>query len=204
MKVVLWGICLLYAIEINAQDTFFIEVHFLYGSKPKHTCRKTEDKWFGGMLGGHVGIGTDSGSIINFVPNGRFHLISHQHQKNSRFAIHSFTDFYEIMGGVCDSNKKMVIYIPVTAQQKMKFDSLKQAYTRTSPYDYAFFGMRCGAAVYDILAQIGVLPVLSKRQLIYKIFYPKKLRKRLIQYAASNKWKMKSASGCLCRKWESD
>lgn len=204
MKIAICLIGLLYAINLKSQDSVYLQVHFLYGSKPKYKCRKTEDKWFGGKLGGHVGIGLDSFNILSFVPNGRFHIFTHARHRHSRFAKHRYTHFYEIMGGTCDSNKKAIVYIPISAQQKMKFDSLKQAYIKNTPYDYAFIGMRCGAVAYDMLACIGVLPVLTRNQMIYKVFYPKKLRKLLFQYAVTHKWIIKTSTGSHCRNWEMD
>ena len=59
-----------------SQDSVFIKVHFLYGSKPYARYKDTEPKWFGGMLGGHVGIETDSGRILDFGPKGRFHWLA--------------------------------------------------------------------------------------------------------------------------------
>src|SRR6476659_2148020 len=59
-----------------SQDT--LKVNFLYGSKPKWDYRDTEKSWFGGVLGGHVGIEGDSGKILNFINKGNFHVFSNK------------------------------------------------------------------------------------------------------------------------------
>ncbi len=65
--------CLISALAY-AGDTAFLKVHFLYGSRPLKEYQDTEKKWFGGILGGHVGIEGDSNRIINFLPSGSFHV----------------------------------------------------------------------------------------------------------------------------------
>lgn len=156
------------------------------------------------MLGGHVGIEGDSGRIVNFVPKGKFHVFA-RNTRHSRYAVHSEPGFYAILGGNPDSVKKTVVYIPVTIQQRRQFDSLVSCYLERTPYDYAFFGMRCGAAAYDILGQLCVLPAYNSHVKTYKkIFYPKKLRKRLLKLALRQNWKVDRQHGSGRRKWESD
>ncbi len=68
-------VCIFYLISplAFAGDTAFLKVHFLYGSRPlKKNTRTLKKKWFGGILGGHVGIEGDSNRIINFLPSGPF------------------------------------------------------------------------------------------------------------------------------------
>ena len=187
-----------------AQDTIYIKVHFLYGSKPLKKYKDTEQKWFGGILGGHVGIEGDSGQIVNFVPSGKFHWFAKKNNKHSRYAIHSSDNFYAIMGGNPDSVKKAIVYIPVTRRQKQEFDSITTLYLKQTPYDYALFGMRCGAAAYDILGQLGILTNYPYRKTYRKIFYPKKLRKRLFKKAMENNWTIVKQDGSCKRKWEQD
>jgi hypothetical protein len=153
------------------QDT--LKVHFLYGSKPLRKYKDTESKWFGGMLGGHVGIEGDSGKILNFVPRGKFHWFAKPGNKHSAYTEYSFERFYSIMGGDPDSNKKTIVYIPVTEQQKLKFDSIGTAYLKQTPYDYALFGMRCGSAAYDILGQLDILPAYCYSRTYGKYSIPK-------------------------------
>ena len=184
------------------QDT--LKVHFLYGSRPLKKYKSTEPKWFGGILGGHVGIEGDSGRILNFVPRGKFHWFPKSANKHSAYTEYAFDRFYSVMGGNPDSNKKTIVYIPVTPRQKLRFDSISSAYLGQTPYDYALFGMRCGAAAYEILGQLAILPAYSYGKTYKKIFYPKKLRKRLLKKAKANGWKIVSLNGSARRKWEKD
>jgi len=187
-----------------SQDTACLKVHFLYGSKPLKKYKHTEAKWFGGIMGGHVGIEGDSEKIVNFGPVGRFHLFARKDNRHSKYAIHSFDNFYAILGGKPDSMKKAIIYIPVTPQQKATFDSIATAYLTHTPYDYAFFGMRCSAAAYDILGQLGIVTNYRRSTIYKKIFYPKKLRRILLKKASENHWLIIRQAGSRSRKWERD
>ncbi|GAB2812069.1 hypothetical protein GCM10027043_09480 [Ferruginibacter profundus] len=187
-----------------AQDSCFLKVHFLYGSKPLKAWRATEQKWFGGILGGHVGIEGDSNRIVNFLPSGKFHWFAKNNNRHSHYAIHSQNDFYGILGGNPDSVKRTIVYIPVSRQQKQSFDSIAAVYIKQTPYDYALAGMRCGAAAYEILAQLNILPAYSYSKTYRKILYPKKLRKRLFKKARANGWTMLQYNGSSTRKWEKD
>ena len=203
---ILMGLILFFSFadKAFANDTIFIKVHFLYGSKPKREFNDMESKWFGGKLGGHVGIEIDSNKIIDFVPHGDFHYFAHKDNYSSKFATHDQQSFWEIFGGSSESVKKLTILIPISANQKLKLDSIYNAYTQQTPYDYAFVGMRCGAAAYDLLSQIGIFKKLSYRKAYLKIFYPKKLRKRLLKKATQNKWTINKQEGTNRRKWEKD
>ena len=55
-----------------SQDGIFLKVHFLYGSKPLKRDKNTEQKWFGGILGGHVGIEVKEDKVLNFLPSREF------------------------------------------------------------------------------------------------------------------------------------
>jgi hypothetical protein len=172
---------LLIAIKCFCQDSSaYIKVHFLYGSKPKREYKYVESKWFGGIMGGHVGVEIDSNKILNFVPNGKFHVFAKKYNRHSKYAIHSKNNFYEILGGNMTSVKKVVFFIPITKRQKQKIDSLAQAYINQTPYDYALFGMRCASATYEVLAQLGVLKNYSYSKIYKKVFYPRRLRKQLL------------------------
>ncbi len=204
MKLFFTTIFFFFIFSALSQDTTFIKVHFLYGSKPQKNFKKTEQKWFGGVLGGHVGIEGDSGRILNFIHSGTFHIFSKSKDRHSMYAEHSSKSFYEILGGKSDSVKKAIVYVPVTKRQKQLFDSLNLAYLKQTPYDYAFFGMRCGAATYEILGQLDILPCYSTKKTHRQIFYPKKLRKRLFKKAIENNWTIVKQDGSSKRKWERD
>lgn len=187
-----------------SQDSLFLKVHFLYGSKPLKKYKGTERKWFGGILGGHVGIEGDSDKILNFLRKGKFHWFAKKDNRHSMYKEHAFCDFYAIFRCDPDNVKKAIVCIPVTTQQKQQFDSIAKAYLQQTPYDYAFIGMRCGAAAYDILGQLGILPKYSICKTYRKIFYPKKLRKRLLKKASQNNWTIVRQDGLIRRKWERD
>ena len=191
-------------ILINAEDSTYLKVHFLYGSKPKKEFRDSEQKWFGGILGGHVGIELEEGRIVNFLPSGKFHLIARKNQRHSRYSIHSSNAFYSMFGTRGDSVKRAIVYIPISQEQKKLFDSISTAYLKETPYDYAFIGMRCGSAAYEILAQLDILPSYGHKRTYRKIFYPKKLRKRLYKKAVENGWRITREDGTVRRKWEQD
>lgn len=193
------------AFNIKANsDSVEIRVHFLHGSKPKREFRKTEDRWFGGLLGGHAGVEYSPNKILNFLPRARFHVFAKKSIINSRFAIHDTVSFYGILGGDPSENKKTIITLKISAKQKEKLDSVAKAYLERSPYDYAFFGMRCGAAAYDVLAQAGIVYKYSFRKTWRKIFYPRKLRHRLEHYAKRKGFKIFKQEGSKNKKWERD
>lgn len=185
-------------------DTAYIKVLFLYGSKPAKGFKQEEPKWFGGMLGGHAGIEGAQDSVLSFVPNGKFHWVAKKGNLHSSYIVSSESGFWQILGCHEDSVKKAIVVIPVTTAQKQKFDSVQQAYLQNTPYDYAFIGMRCGAAAYDILAQLNILKPYSYTRTYSKIFYPEKLRSRLFSIAQQNGWAIIRQQGSSRRKWEKD
>lgn len=205
MRKIVVFVLFLVSFSVYSQDTIFLKVHFLYGSKPLKSDKNTEQKWFGGILGGHVGIEVEEDKVLNFLPSREsFHWFANKKDKHSTYAIHSVPSFYAIFGGHPDSVKLAIVYIPITIQQKETFDSIVSAYVGHAPYDYAFFGMRCGAATYEILAQLGIFPSYSYKKTSRKIFYPRKLRKRLFKMAGKNNWKISKQEGSKNRKWEND
>ena len=63
--------------QVNAQmDT--LHVRFLYGSKPKPEFRKKQKPWFGGMLGGHVGLRYNDTSFLSFFYEGKVHIFQNK------------------------------------------------------------------------------------------------------------------------------
>ena len=190
--------------EIFSQDTIFIKVHFLYGSKPAKKYKNTEDKWFGGKLGGHVGIEVYPDKVMNFVPHGGFHWFARRNNRLSCFVVHTENGFWGIFGATPENVKKETVIIPIITKQKIKLDSIYKEYTTQTRYDYAFIGMRCGAAAYDILGQINILKKYSYRKTYMKIFFPKKLRRKLVKQANKNNWRIVKQDGTLKRKWEKD
>lgn len=186
----------------HAQDSLFLKVHFLYGSKPLAKYKSTETDWFGGIWGGHVGIEGDSNQVLNFLPKGKFHIFPKPNDRHSHYVVRQPRYFYMIFGGKPDSVKKAIVTIPITAAQKHTFDSIASTYQHQTPYDYALFGMRCGAATYDILSQLKIVSPVNRHLIFIKIFYPKRLRKILFRKAAKYGWEIATQSGSRKRKWE--
>lgn len=185
-------------------DTTYIKVHFLYGSRPKREFKDTEHHWFGGIHGGHVGIEVDSNYIIDFVPAGVFHIIEHPNNKHSRFTTHTVAGFWSTFGSDTEDVKRTTIVIPIHEKQKKILDSITAVYTSTPPYDYAFIGMRCAAAAYDVLAQIGIMQSHCRSGTYFRNFYPKPFRKRLLKKAKREGWTVRMVEGSATRIWERD
>jgi hypothetical protein len=203
MRSYLFLFFLLYFNSLFSQDSDYLKVHFLYGSKPLK-AHKNEPKWFGGILGGHVGLESDSGKILNFLPVGKFHIFPKRKHKHGAYALYSSAQFYGYFGGNPDSVKKVTVSIPITKQQKIQFDSINKAYLEKTPYDYALFGFRCGAASYEILGQLSIMPKYNSTKTWWTILYPRKLRKRLLKKAVENNWTIVRKAGSARRKWEKD
>lgn len=185
-----------------AEKMYQVRVHFLYGSKPKKKYKYEEHKWFGGKLGGHAGVEISPNRIVDFGPSGSFHYVAHDKNRHSHYMEHDTVNFYGIFGTHPDSVQRMTITIPVTFWQKHKLDSVANAYLEETPYDYAFLGMRCGAAAYDLLAQAGIVKKLGRTRNVLRIFYPRKLRRKLMRMAKKNGWHISRRKGTNRRKWE--
>jgi hypothetical protein len=181
-----------------------LQVRFLYGSKPHPQHRREQKKWFGGMLGGHVGIRYDSLSYLSFFYEGRVHIFQYKNEFCSQYELQSDSAFNYIMDGDVDSVKTLIIHIPISKTQRQKFEEVCANYIAETPYDYAFFGVRCGSSTYDVLMQSGLIKELSYRRMWWKIFYPKKLRSKLIRQARKNNWRMEKKKGTHKRSWETD
>jgi hypothetical protein len=194
------------AINIKATntDSLYVRVHFLHGSKPKKKFRYEEDRWFGGLLGGHAGIEIEKNVILNFTPKARFHIFAKRKIINSRFITHDTVSFYGILGGHPDSVKRTIIKIAISPTQKAVLDSISRMYLERSPYDYAFFGMRCGAAAYDVLANADIVKKYSFGKTWRKTFYPRKLRRRLESGAYAKGYLVERRRGTCRRIWEKD
>lgn len=200
----LW-LCLLFIPEIiYASDSTLIEVWFVYGSKPRHGFRTTERRWFGGVHGGHVGVATDSTGVMNFGPCGKIKVFEQAKKRNGCFEKTDSGHFRFSLSDADSQVKMLVVSIPVSLGQKKYIDSVYAGYHQICPYDYAFFGMRCAAATYDLLAQSQVVKKYGHKKTWRKNFYPKKLRKKLLRQAKKSQWKIRYYPGSTHRKWESD
>lgn len=181
-----------------------LQVRFLYGSKPKPAHKAHQKNWFGGMLGGHVGIKYDETSYLSFFYEGRVHIFQHKRKKSGKYALQKAEEFNYIMDKDVDSVKTLIIKVPITPEQRIKFDSITNAYINQCPYDYAFFGHRCGSSTYEILAQLGILKQHRITKTWRKIFYPKIVRRKLIHEAKEHNWPRIKIKGTQKRRWEKD
>ncbi len=179
-----------------SQDTLY--AYFVYGSKP---LKETESNWFGGKLGGHVGLGINRDSVYHFNPGGHVGAFGKKDQPGT-WLLDSAEDFLCTFG--CDSNKILVVSIPVSHTNWMSVKEKGNTYLYSPSYPYAFFGMRCTAACYDLLSQGGVVKTRSKSGMIRKNFYPRKLRKRLLKMAKEKGWNTELTPGRVSRKWDHD
>ncbi|OQP40189.1 hypothetical protein A4D02_14765 [Niastella koreensis] len=59
-------------------------------------------------------------------------------------------------------------------------------------------------AIFSPVGQLHILPKYSYRKTYRKIFYLKKLRKRLLKRAANHCWLVVRQNGSSTRKWERD
>ena len=173
-----------------------IQVHFLYGSAPAKGYKKSEKKFFGGIKGGHVNIEAN-GRILDFLP-GNCPILPEDRNPTGGFRINQGI-YWDT-----SSSRWITIKVPVTHTQMVHLEALFDIYSEKTPYDYAVFGMRCAAASYDVLSEIGIMKKLSKKMNIMKNFYPKLLRKRMLKWAKKNNYPVLYREGKKTRKWESD
>lgn len=197
MKTLL-SLFMLLALSLNAQK-HYVKVYFLYGSKPHKCCKATERKWFGGLHGGHVSLGVDD-EVIGFGPQGKFHIFSNDKNRHSAFAVERLKSFVKDTVG----NKYVVVTIPLTTEQYKKLKEIHSHYTSKTPYDYAFMGMRCAAATYDILSQIGILKQHKRSRVMWNMFYPRRLRHKILRLAKEKGYDVYSQKGSTSRVWERD
>lgn len=183
-------------IGLTQTDTLVVEV--IYGSKP---IDKNERHWFGGKLGGHIGLKIGNDSVMHFVPGGRV-AATNINSDIGRYLISSERSFYRTF--YCDTTKTCQIFIPVTSSQKQQLITDSRAFLKEGPYPYAFFGMRCAAACYHLLSLADVTKDLSRSRMTWKFFYPRKLRKFLFKEAKINGWIIRETSGSTKRKWDHD
>lgn len=97
-----------------------------------------------------------------------------------------------------------MVCIRISSQQKARLDTLVADCIRRSPYDYAFFGMRCGAAAYDLLARAGIVKGHSFPGTWRRFFYPRKTRRYLEKFALRNGYGIQRSPGSRRRIWEKD
>ncbi len=194
MKISMVLIFLAFSFLSSGQDT--IKLNFLYGSKPAKNFKDSEAKLFGGLKGGHVNIEA-GGRVLDFMP-GKNPLLPKNKKPSGGFRLNS-SIYWDTMG-----SKWITILIPVSNTQMQQLTTIFDTYSQKTPYDYAIFGMRCAAASYDVLSEIGIVKKIDDRTNVFKNFYPKLLRKRMLKWAKENDYTILYHSGKSSRKWESD
>lgn len=181
-------------------DSLYVKLHFVYGSKPANGFKQTESKQFGGIHGGHVYIEVNN-IIISFGTNkGKWHVFPHKNKSAGKYRINKDLCW----NGDTAAKKMTTIIIPVTEAQLNKLLQVEKTYFEETPYDYAFFGMRCAAGAYDMLSKADVCKHKSRFKTITKNFYPKRLRIKLLKRAKKENWVVIKQIGRISRKWERD
>jgi hypothetical protein len=187
-----------------AQPSVHIKVHYLHGSRPAKQYKKEEPKYFGGIHGGHYGIELADGRVVHFRRKGKLHLIAHRRSLHSCFRLDSVKAFYGIYGGMPDSMQRTIFTLQVPIQQYAQLEQRAVAYCTNTPYDYAFFGMRCSAATWQLLGVAGVVQPERTSRLWWRMFRPAKLYRKLTKSAEENGWEVERQRGTKRRKWRPD
>ena len=199
-KIIFCFLFLVFSCVLNAQDTSYIKIHFKYGSKPAKGFKKTESKYFGGLHGGHVTVEIGD-SIYGFSPaGGGSRVFAKKSHSNGDFHLESEYLYTNDSTG----NKLTSITIPITNQELHELRIHVKNNLDKTPYDYAFFGMRCAASAHEMLSVAGVFKKRTKFFSIFYNFYPKKLRKRILDKAFEENYEIIHQEGRKERKWEND
>jgi hypothetical protein len=185
-----------FSVNIFSQDT--VEVYFIYGSKP---LTDSESRWFGGKLGGHVGMGFSEDSVFHFNPGGKVGAFGHKDSPGT-WRQDTKEEFLCTFG--CDSNQILIVKIPISAEERIAIRTTALRFLDSSPYPYAFFGMRCTSSCYHLLSQTHWFKKKGKSRMIRNYFYPRKLRKELLKQAKKNHWETELTIGRSSRKWDHD
>lgn len=196
MKLLLYPIAFFLSLSVAAQPGDSIKLHFLYGSVPAKGYKKVEKKHFGGIKGGHVNIEAN-GRVLDFLP-GNCPILPENRKPTGGFKINPSL-YWDTA-----TTRWLTIQIPVTREQMVQIEALFDVYSEKTPYDYAVFGVRCAAATYDVLSEIGIVKKLPLKETIIRNFYPKLLRKRMVEWARENNYPITYHEGKPSRKWESD
>jgi hypothetical protein len=182
-----------------AQSNHKIIVSFLHGSKPYREQRRIEYKETGGYYGGHVSIIIDS-IEFGFTSGKRVNIFPSRKHPNGIFYCEELKDFKKDTIGL----KYTTIEIPINDEQYTNLKLIIEKYLGRPPYDYAFFGMRCASATYDVLSQIGIVKTKSHFSNVVSNFYPKLLRYKMRVLAKKNHYRLIIHKGKKTRIWEDD
>jgi len=182
-----------------AQEPHLLKVFFRYGSIPEIGYEYVEYEEVGGLQGGHVSMGIDS-LEIGFTNDKRIHVFPQKDHINGVFYWEYLKDFEDQV-----FDKKYITFlIPITEEQYFKLRTILLAYIDESPYDYAFFGMRCASATYEVLSQIGLFESKTRVRNIISNFYPKLFRRKMFELARKNGYTVIKVKGRKTRIWDRD
>ncbi len=200
MKTIRLAIILLSIVpDIFGQKMDTIQVLFLYGSRPVHGYWHKESHYFGGFHGGHVSVVMDS-FVIGFRHVKGLHVIPKRKHDGGSYINEKLKDFVKDT----IASKYTSFKVPITHEQYQNLNNIFQAYIDKTPYDYAFLGMRCASATYEVLSYIGLFKIKSRCGNIISNFYPKLFRKKMFALAKEKNWKISRQPGRKTRKWEMD
>lgn len=188
-----------YSLLCQNSDTLTIKLHFLYGSKPKHSTKDTEKKRFGGIHGGHTTIEIEN-MIFGFNPKDSYHFFSHNKKPHGGWQSEPLK--YWVKDTIDEKYTSFII--PITREQYDSVKNILTQYILTTPYDYALFGYRCAAASWDVLSQAGILDKHSKTWEIYRCFIPKPERNKMFKRKEELNTTIIRHEGRKTRKWEKD
>lgn len=196
-----FSLCLILAfLDVKSQtidSSKLIRIHIIHGSKPKSLV---EYKTIGGMYGGHVVIEADSNVYGFFFDSKRIHIFPHKKNSVGVYEKEKLSDWKRNY----KSYKITSIEIPVSIKQYKQLITEYEGYTRQSPHDYAFFGMRCASSCYWMLGSIGVVGKCSRLKSMQKAFHPKAFRKKMQKNSQKKGYVTYLQKGRSTRKWEND
>jgi hypothetical protein len=177
-----------------------ITVHIIHGSRRLYKYRHTEKPLLGGLRGGHV-VNQVGDSIYGFqFTRWKLHIIP-KRKKEKKIGMIQKEGAGDWKRNHAEARITSIV-LPVTNAQYQEVLREYSFYKENVPYDYAFFGMRCAASCYEILAHAGVLKKRKHGKIIAKYFYPRPLRKYLQDLAKKNNYPVTTTEGSKTRKWE--
>jgi len=183
-------------------DSFFITLHFIHASVYKKIASNLSKEAVR-LIGGHIEIQIDEyvygfeTKYKNKIP----HIISYEERKNFNgvFLKKDFLIWLEESKGELITSVK----VPVTLKQKQKLIELYEKNLKETPYDYAFFGMRCASSAYQMLGTTGIVPAQeSNTRYIMSSFFPRLFRKMVLSWANYNGFEVSVKEGRIDRYWE--
>ena len=197
--ILFFSLVLLFHTAKTQDSTKTIYVHFLYGSVPAKKYKDTEKKWFGGKHGGHVTVEVNN-FVYGFNPRGRYHYFPHKNNKHGAWAKEKNTSF---LRDTVDM-RYASFAIQISEKQCKELDSTLNVYYKTPPRDYSFLGFRCASSTWEVLEDIGILKKHSDLWKAWVIFYPRRIRKRMLRMNEEKGWTLTLKEGSERRKWEKD